>query len=204
MTERTVADEGFLRRWARRKAENRTAEPLADDAPHAAAPLPGTSGAAASGPAAAALNPLPHGAGKEAAPAGVPSATGRPSPAVAPPPTLDDAARLTADSDFSAFVARGVDATVRRTALKKLFADPHFNVMDGLDIYIGDYTQPSPVSEAMLASLAHARQVLRRTVDAGEDADGDAAPEAATHVQRQQSPEPGHDEHPPDRHADDA
>jgi hypothetical protein len=95
---------------------------------------------------------------------------------------MDDVARLTHDSDFSAFVARGVDAAVRRTALKTLFADPHFNTMDGLDVYIGDYTTPSPMSEAMLASLAHAQQVLRRAVDAvAEDSDPspDDSPEAA-------------------------
>ena len=92
----------------------------------------------------------------------------------APLPTMDDVARLTGDSDFSAFVARGVDAAVRRTALKKLFADPHFNTMDRLDVYIDDYTKPSPVSEAMLASLEHARNALRRVVDAVEEPPADA------------------------------
>jgi hypothetical protein len=82
---------------------------------------------------------------------------------------LDDAARLTPDSDFSAFVARGVDAAVRRTALKTLFADPHFNTMDRLDVYIDDYTKPSPVSEAMLASLEHAKNALQRVVEAVEE-----------------------------------
>jgi hypothetical protein len=92
---------------------------------------------------------------------------------------MDDVARLTSDSDFSPFVARGVDAAVRRTALKKLFADPHFNAMDGLDVYIDDYTKPSPVSAAMLATLEHAKQALRRVAEAadeppaGEDAPDD-------------------------------
>ncbi|AJG20628.1 hypothetical protein RR42_m3260 [Cupriavidus basilensis] len=43
------------------------------------------------------------------------------------------------------FVARGVDENVKRAALKTLFADPHFNVMDGLDTYIDDYSQPDPI-----------------------------------------------------------
>jgi hypothetical protein len=94
-----------------------------------------------------------------------PDAEGAPVPL----PTMDDVAQLTGDSDFSAFVARGVDAAVRRTALKKLFADPHFNAMDRLDVYIDDYTKPSPVSEAMLASLEHAKRALRRAVEAVED-----------------------------------
>ena len=115
----------------------------------------------------------------ESLPARADSAVAPPAaaePAPVPPPTMDDVARLTGDSDFSAFVARGVDAAVRRTALKKLFADPHFNTMDRLDVYIDDYTKPSPVSEAMLASLAHAKQVLRRAVDAVA---ADDAPPAA-------------------------
>ena len=51
---------------------------------------------------------------------------------------------------------------MRRLALKKLFADPHFNVMDRLDMYMDDYNKPSPVSAAMLAALQHARGALRR------------------------------------------
>lgn len=85
-----------------------------------------------------------------------------------PLPTLADAAQLNADSDYSAFVARGVDASVRRLALKKLFADPHFNLGDGLDIYMGDYTIPSPVSEEMLASMTHAKNIFGRIEEAVE------------------------------------
>ncbi|NIA55163.1 DUF3306 domain-containing protein [Massilia sp. TW-1] len=136
MTGATLADEGFLRRWARRKTEVRTGT----------APIP-----------------------EEPASAAVPALADAAAAAPVPLPTMDDVARLTHDSDFSAFVARGVDAAVRRTALKTLFADPHFNTIDGLDVYMGDYTAPSPMSEAMLASLAHAKQVLRRAVDVATD-----------------------------------
>lgn len=79
---------------------------------------------------------------------------------VLPPPTLEDVASLTPDSDFSRFVARGVDENVRRTAMKKLFADPRFNVMDGLDVYIEDYHSYTPIPAAMLAVLQHARTLL--------------------------------------------
>jgi hypothetical protein len=147
MTGRAVSDEGFLRRWARRKARNRTLD----------APLPEPDMPAAADPLA--IVPAP------AAPVAAPIAAPEPERL----PTMDDVARLTSDSDFSAFVARGVDAAVRRTALKKLFADPHFNAMDGLDVYIDDYTKPSPVTEAMLASLAHAKTVFSRAVEALED-----------------------------------
>lgn len=78
----------------------------------------------------------------------------------APSPTLDDVAKLTHESDFSRFVGRDVDETVKRSALKKLFSNPHFNVMDGLDIYIDDYNKFTPLAPAMLASLEHAKSLL--------------------------------------------
>ena len=107
--------------------------------------------------------------------AGAPHAETETAPAT-PLPTLADAAMLDADSDYSAFVARGVNPDVRRLAMKKLFADPHFKCIDGLDIYMGDYNLASPVSPAMLASLSHARSVFAR-IDELLD------PAAAAHTQ---------------------
>ena len=43
---------------------------------------------------------------------------------------------LTIESDFTKFMRPGVDEVQKRGALKKLFSDPRFNVMDGLDTYI--------------------------------------------------------------------
>ena len=70
---------------------------------------------------------------------------------------MEDAQALTPDSDFKPFMARGVSAEVKNAAMKKLFSDPHFNVMDGLDTYIGDYSQPDPIPESMLRQLASAK-----------------------------------------------
>jgi hypothetical protein len=140
-----MSDEGFLRRWARRKSEVREGRaPLPE-------PLP-----APEVPAAVALaDPAPQ-------PVQVPpEETG----SKRPPPTMEDVAALDKDADFSAFVARGVDEAVRRSALKKLFTDPHFHVMDRLDVYIDDYTKPSPMSEAMLASLEHAKSVFAKMLE---------------------------------------
>ncbi|MBI5268337.1 MAG: DUF3306 domain-containing protein [Burkholderiales bacterium] len=61
------------------------------------------------------------------------------------------------DADFSRFVAPDVEPAVRNTALKKLFADPHFNVMDGLDTYIDDYGRPDPLPAGMLRQMAQAQ-----------------------------------------------
>jgi Protein of unknown function (DUF3306) len=77
-----------------------------------------------------------------------------------PPPTMADAEALGAGDDISAFVARNVAPAVRRLAMKKLFADPHFQGHDGLDIYMGDYSIPSPMAPGMLEQLAHSRSMF--------------------------------------------
>ena len=122
-----MSDETFLSRWSRRKAAERRGEPEPEAAPPA-----------------------------EPAPVVVPEvSTVEPAPEVPPPLTLEDAAKLTPSDDFAPFVAHGVDEAVKRAALKKLFADPHFNVMDGLDTYIDDYSQPDPIPPEMLRELRH-------------------------------------------------
>ena len=80
-------------------------------------------------------------------------------PAAEPPklPTLSDVEQLTPDSDFSTFMSQGVSPEVRNAAMKKLFTDPHYNVMDGLDIYIGDYNTPDPLPAGMLAKMVGAQ-----------------------------------------------
>lgn len=143
LKETAVADENFFSRWSRRKAEvtrEKQAPELAQ--PEAPAAVPAA-------PPAQAAQPAPR------------TAPGQPATAQDKPAlTLEDVAQLTPESDFSAFVARGVDEGVRRAAMKKLFANPHFNVMDGLDVYIDDYNKFEPIPAAMLASLEHAKGVL--------------------------------------------
>ncbi|MEO7128692.1 MAG: DUF3306 domain-containing protein [Rhodoferax sp.] len=130
--------DGFLGRWSRRKVDAREGKPLPEPTappraapelplqPHAGVPLE------AAGPAAVQPNELP------------------------PPLSLEDVHVLTPASNFTPFMESGVAPEVRNAAMKKLFADPHYNVMDGLDTYIDDYTQPSPMSLAMLRKLAGA------------------------------------------------
>lgn len=69
-------------------------------------------------------------------------------------------ANLGPDSDFGVFLREEVSETVRRQAMKTLFADPHFNVMDGLDIYIDDYSISEPIPAAMMATLNHAKTLF--------------------------------------------
>jgi hypothetical protein len=93
-------------------------------------------------------------------------------------PTLDDVVRLDLNSDFSAFVAKGVDQDVRRLAMKKLFSDPHFNLIDRLDVYMDDYNKPSPVSAEMLAALHHTKNLFAPLAGADQEADSEATAEA--------------------------
>jgi len=88
-----------------------------------------------------------------------PDATPRPVP-VEPSPELPPIDQLTPESDFKDFMHAKVEDAVRRAALKKLFADPRFNVMDALDVYIDDYTKGEAVSPEMLANLEHSKTTL--------------------------------------------
>lgn len=127
--------EGFFSRWSQRKVQVRQGEAPPEPV-HAIVPAP-----------APAQPPAPAIAASVPAPA---------EPAL-PPPTLDEVARLPEGAEVARFVARGVDPSVKNAALKKLFADPHFNVMDGLDIYIDDYGRPDPLPAAMLRQMAQSR-----------------------------------------------
>jgi hypothetical protein len=75
-------------------------------------------------------------------------------------PELPPIEKLDYDSDYRAFLDPRVDEETRRSALKKLFADARFNEMDGLDVYIDDYTKSDPIPAAALASLQQARNIL--------------------------------------------
>ena len=75
-------------------------------------------------------------------------------------PDLPPVDSLTFESDFTAYLKANVEESVKRAALKKLLHDPRFNVMDGLDTYIDDYTKNEGISEEMLKTLDHARSTL--------------------------------------------
>ena len=150
---------GFLSRWSRRKlaaVAQAEAEPaVAGQSP--AALQPDATEPLAVAPAApeCAAEPgaLPGGAGEASLPA---------------------VESLSLSSDFTAFLKEEVSEALRRKALQKLFSDPHFNQMDGLDIYIDDYSQPDPIPPEILAKLRHAREWLMDDAAAGPAADGGA------------------------------
>jgi hypothetical protein len=137
---------GFFSRWSQLKTEQQTqqtqpAQPAPQDVPPPLLPpqtisQPADATWVAPPPTDAAPSPEAH------VPAG---------------PTLADVAGLTSESDFRPFVARHVAPAVKNAAFKKLFSDPHFNVMDGLDIYIDDYSQPSPLLPEDLKQMVAAK-----------------------------------------------
>ncbi len=162
MTNRDDPKRFTLRRWSARKldaarATPAPAEPPAPDvAPAAAAPPAHVGPARNAGDAR-----VPDGAEERAL------------------PPLD---ALTFESDFTAFLQPKVTEALKRQALKKLFSDPRFNVMDGLDVYIDDYTRPSPLEPELVKELLHARFTLdppRTRVDA-EGCVEDVPPDAVT------------------------
>jgi hypothetical protein len=156
------APDGFLSRWARRKEQAR-------------------SGVVIAPPPAARAVEAPVAKPPELAPA-------QEVPAAEPLPTLADVALLTRESDYSRFVATGVDDGVKQAAMKKLFADPHFNVMDGLDTYIDDYGKPDPIPLAMLRQMNQSK-MLRLFDDDEEDDEKTQIAAAATHIAPDATPD---------------
>jgi hypothetical protein len=136
-TTEDAGDESFLGRWSRLKTQARERE---------------------SHPA---LEPEEHGA--DEAPAGVAQA---PPDAAAPVVELPDLEQLDQDSDYSAFLSPGVDAALRKRALRKLFSSPKFNVFDGLDTYRDDFTSFPPLGDVVTADMRHHLERLAKELAA--------------------------------------
>ena len=153
-----------LRRWSQRKLEAARAA----EAPRGG----GTPGADADQPRRARVeNPISAPAegvlssdataGRAAeAPVAASPATGGPAGVQDAAVELPPVASLTVDSDFLPFMQPGVDEDIKRRALRQLFRDPAFNVMDGLDVYIDDYSIPSPIDAALVRTLVQARHIF--------------------------------------------
>ncbi len=135
----TGSSESFLSRWSRRKVEDKAADSAA--AADAQMPNPST------------------GAPSEAKIAGTPLPERTSSSEIEQKASLPAIDSLTADADFSPFMAKDVDPALRNQAMKKLFTDPHyqFENMDKLDIYIDDYTKSDPIPLEILKKMYQSR-----------------------------------------------
>ena len=155
----------FLSRWMRRKAAARHTEAVQPVPPKpvraADASAPGASAVPGASPPRASEVPV------QAEP-----------PVQTELPTLDSLQGLV--SEYRGFMHTDVDPNMQRAALKKLFSDPHFNIMDGLDVYIDDYGIPDPIPADMLASLNQAQGLLFDRIE--------EEPELAATVPEQTSP----------------
>ena len=163
-----MSESNFLSRWSRLKKEQASA-PAVEQSPAAKAP------------------PAPQQETRAEA-QGVGAAPAQP----APPVELPAVESLTPESDFTGFMKPDVDASLRRRALKTLFQDPRFNVMDGLDTYIADYSQPDPLPDGWLEKMAQTARLgefLEAPVEAQEQDSAGAPPAAA-------DPAPGADKSP--------
>ena len=123
---------------------------------------------------------------EEAKPAPPAEARVEPAPA-APLPAIED---LKPDSDYTPFMDPRVDTGTRRSALKKLFTDVHFNAIDPFEPYSIDLTGEDPIPPEMLKTLNHAKRLLfdepEKVTEA--QAPADSSPEPLT------SPQPKVDE----------
>lgn len=146
-------EDKFLSRWSRRKIEARGGARGPDGDPDREPDGEPGGDPPASPPAAAAPPTAPSDAGDNTA-----SSPG------APLPPVEELRGL--ESEYRDFLRPEVDESLRRMALKKLFQDPHFNIMDGLDTYIDDYTKADPIPEVMLRGLIQAQGLL---FDRGDD-----------------------------------
>lgn len=110
-------------------------------------------------------------------------------PVATEPPPLPPVETLTSESDFAAFLHPKVAAKLRQAALSKLFSDPRFNVMDGLDIYIDDYGIADPIPPEMLKQLNQYIQMFEQPQDTEQGAESSATPVAAVAGLEPVSPE---------------
>lgn len=138
--------DNFFSRWSRRKQGLETHEATPPE------PVARVTPTVAATPSVLRPNDEPQ----HKAPASTADAAWRVDAAQPELPTMADVQGLTPSSDFQTFMRQGVPGEVRNAAMKKLFTDPHFNVMDGLDIYIGDYNTPDPLPVGMLEKMVGA------------------------------------------------
>ncbi|HLQ25470.1 MAG TPA: DUF3306 domain-containing protein [Acidiferrobacterales bacterium] len=130
---------GFLRRWSRRKAQARQVpKPQPSTPPN---------------------EPTPEAVSAEAAPVIKRDATD------ADLPSID---QLDENSDYSAFMSPKVSEHLRRTALRKLFHTPQFNVIDPVDQFALDWNGFTPLGSIITHDMLAATE--REAAKLGEKA----------------------------------
>jgi Protein of unknown function (DUF3306) len=151
-----MSGDDFFSRWSRRKVASRAAPSAVPAAPDAGVDVRAS-------------------AGIQSAPS--PDPPKEPQP----PEPLPPVESLTTESDFTPFMRDEVDPGLRRQALRTLFRDPRFNVMDGLDTYIDDYSKPDPIPPDWLEKLNQVAYLGDyRPPEAAPEAQAEMVPHAGT------------------------
>lgn len=147
-----VADEPFLSRWARLKRESNETSP--DESAQPAAPSPEQPGAKA--------ETVDTGTAETVAGAGTEEDA---------PPELPPLDSLTEESDFGAFMHSSVDPALRRQALRKMFRNPKYAVLDPLDPYRADYAAFTALGDTITSDMKfHAERLLRQELEKAAEA----------------------------------
>ncbi len=73
---------------------------------------------------------------------------------------LPEMSSISLAEDFTPFMQAKVPQALRQQALKALFKEPHFNVMDGLDTYIDDYTVFEPIPPEVMSTLSSWKTIM--------------------------------------------
>jgi hypothetical protein len=155
--------EEFLARWSRLKKEQRAAES-----------------------AAAPAKP------DESAPNGTMPASTAQAPVQDEAPPLPPVEKLTPESDFAPFMHPKVPELMRRAALKQLFRDPRYNVVDKFEAYSDDYTVVATTTPEMVEKANRLRDRLEQEMQArsGKAAEKTSAEPPAAETQQANAPEP--------------
>ncbi|UFS55729.1 DUF3306 domain-containing protein [Comamonadaceae bacterium M7527] len=135
--------DSFFSRWSRQKSLQRDLDQARDQATTKSTPLAPT-------------RPALTGEGEDTKPLVVGEEA---APADQPMPTLEDTASLEVGANVSRFLRDGVSEAVKGAALKKLFADPAYNVISEMDDYVEDYSKMATMTKLEVSKLQQSKDL---------------------------------------------
>ncbi|GGB42116.1 hypothetical protein GCM10011316_12560 [Roseibium aquae] len=152
-----AAQGGFLARWSRRKRESQAPEKLEGEPPLEDQASAGLTQSPGDGPPSDRAGEDPEQAANRAAAEAI------------------DLETLTAESDFTVFMKKGVPEALKNRALRKLWrSDPVFAVLDGLNDYDTDFR----TADHLVSSYRSAWEVGKGYAAKAEEMAAEAADEA--------------------------
>ena len=135
--------DSFFSRWSRQKSLQRDLDQARDKATNTPAPVE-------------AVRPAPAREGEDTKPVEAGQEAGHTDQ---PLPTLEDTASLEVGANVSRFLRDGVSDAVKGAALKKLFADPAYNVISDMDDYVEDYSKMATMTKLEVSKLQQSKDL---------------------------------------------